>query len=82
MYVLLTNDDGIDSHGLISLKGALERVAEVAVFAPDRNWSASGHSRNLHGVDSLSPYQYDIHNQNQNDDAFYFLLYEMVFLPD
>lgn len=49
MYVLLTNDDGIDSDGLIALRRALEQVTEVAVFAPDRNWSAAGHSRSFHG---------------------------------
>lgn len=49
MLLLLTNDDGIDSEGLLALKQSLEQVAEVAVFAPDRNWSAAGHSRKLHG---------------------------------
>jgi 5'-nucleotidase len=47
MYLLLTNDDGVQSAGLLALKRSLEEVAEVAVFAPDRNWSAAGHSRLL-----------------------------------
>ncbi len=47
MYLLLTNDDGVQSAGLLELKRALEAVAEVAVVAPDRNWSAAGHSRIL-----------------------------------
>ncbi len=47
MFILLTNDDGYDSEGLLVLKQELEKVAEVAVLAPDHNWSASGHSRTL-----------------------------------
>jgi 5'-nucleotidase len=45
--ILVTNDDGVDSEGLLRLKQALERVASVEVLAPNRNWSASGHSKTL-----------------------------------
>lgn len=48
MYILLTNDDGYQSEGLLALKQALEQVAEVAALAPERNWSACSHSRLLH----------------------------------
>lgn len=47
MLILITNDDGYDSEGLLVLKQYLEQVGEVAVLAPDHNWSASGHSRTL-----------------------------------
>ncbi len=47
MFILITNDDGYDSEGLLVLKQHLERVAEVSVLAPTHNWSASGHSRTL-----------------------------------
>lgn len=47
MYVLLTNDDGFDSEGLQAARAALAKVAEVAVVAPDRNWSATGHNRTM-----------------------------------
>lgn len=47
MYILLTNDDGIDSEGLLALRKALSRVGEVAVIAPNHNWSAAGHTRTL-----------------------------------
>jgi len=47
MYIMVTNDDGYDSEGLLVLKQQLEQVAEVVVLAPDHNWSASGHSRTL-----------------------------------
>lgn len=48
MEVLISNDDGVQSAGLLALKRSLERVGLVHVFAPDRNWSAAGHSRLLH----------------------------------
>jgi 5'-nucleotidase len=48
MYVLVTNDDGIDAPALLHLKEALDQIAEVVVFAPDRNWSAAGHPKTLH----------------------------------
>ena len=48
MYVLLTNDDGIHSPGLLAVKVALERMAEVVVIAPDHNWSTAGHTKTLH----------------------------------
>ncbi|MBI4321036.1 MAG: 5'/3'-nucleotidase SurE [Chloroflexi bacterium] len=47
MYILVTNDDGIDSEGLLVLKQALEQVAEVVVVAPARNWSVAGHTKSL-----------------------------------
>ncbi len=48
MYILVTNDDGIKAPGLLALKQAMERLAPVVVVAPDRNWSAAGHSKTLH----------------------------------
>ncbi len=46
--ILITNDDGINAPGLLSLKQALEDVARVEVFAPDRNWSAASRTRTFH----------------------------------
>ena len=46
--ILLTNDDGIDSPVMLVLKKALNTVAETVIFAPDHNWSASGHPKTLH----------------------------------
>ncbi len=46
--ILVTNDDGVDSPGLRKLAGALERLGEVVVVAPDREQSATGHSLTLH----------------------------------
>jgi 5'-nucleotidase len=47
MYILITNDDGYLSPGLAALRRALGQLGEVAVVAPDRNWSAAGHYRKL-----------------------------------
>ncbi len=47
-YILLTNDDGIDSPGLLALKQAVEEIGEVVVVAPDHNWSAAGHTKTMH----------------------------------
>jgi 5'-nucleotidase len=48
MRILLTNDDGVHAEGLLALKTALGRVADVVVVAPDRPRSACGHSVTLH----------------------------------
>jgi hypothetical protein len=41
--ILVTNDDGVESRGLLALKQALEPMGEVTVVAPDTNQSAVGH---------------------------------------
>ncbi len=46
--ILITNDDGVHAPGLLALKRALSVVGEVAVFAPDHNWSAAGHTKTMH----------------------------------
>ena len=47
-YILLTNDDGVQSPPLALLAERLRRVAEVLILAPDHNWSAAGHSKTMH----------------------------------
>jgi 5'-nucleotidase len=47
-YILVTNDDGVDSPGLLALKQALDEVGETVVFAPDQNWTAAGHTKTMH----------------------------------
>ncbi len=46
--ILVTNDDGIFSPGLLALKQALTQIADVIVLAPERNWSASSHIKTMH----------------------------------
>jgi len=48
MHILVTNDDGVTTNGLLALAQAMRELGEVSVLAPDRNWSASGHVKTLH----------------------------------
>jgi 5'-nucleotidase len=45
--ILITNDDGVESRGLLALKQALEVMGDVTVVAPDTNQSAVGHQKTL-----------------------------------
>jgi 5'-nucleotidase len=47
-HILITNDDGYESPGLLALAGSFSRVGRVIVFAPDHNWSAAGHTKTMH----------------------------------
>ena len=47
MHILVTNDDGIQAPGLLALAHAMKTLGKVTVIAPNRNWSASGHSKTL-----------------------------------
>jgi hypothetical protein len=43
--ILVTNDDGIESRGILALKQALDPIGDVTVVAPDTNQSAVGHQK-------------------------------------
>jgi len=45
--ILVTNDDGVESRGLLALKQALEPMGVVTVVAPETNQSAVGHQKTL-----------------------------------
>jgi 5'-nucleotidase len=45
--ILLTNDDGIDARGLVTLKKEMAKLGEVWVVAPDKEQSATSHSLTL-----------------------------------
>jgi 5'-nucleotidase len=47
MHILVTNDDGVQAPGLLALAQAMRALGQVTVFAPDRNWSASGHVKTM-----------------------------------
>lgn len=47
MRILVSNDDGCHSPGLIRLAEALDRIAEVTVVAPDRDRSGASNSLTL-----------------------------------
>jgi 5'/3'-nucleotidase len=43
--ILVTNDDGIESRGLLALAQALQPIGDVYVVAPETNQSAVGHQK-------------------------------------
>jgi len=47
-HILVTNDDGVQAPGLLALKQALETIGQVTVIAPERGWSAAGHTKTMH----------------------------------
>lgn len=47
MHILVTNDDGVQAPGLLALVQEMRKLGKVTVFAPDRNWSASGHVKTM-----------------------------------
>jgi 5'-nucleotidase len=47
-HILVTNDDGVHSPGLLALKQALEPFGRVSVIAPDSNRSAIGRGITIH----------------------------------
>ncbi|MCL5022374.1 MAG: 5'/3'-nucleotidase SurE [Nitrospirae bacterium] len=63
MVILVTNDDGVHSPGLISLFKAMKEIGEAYIVAPDRERSAVGHSLTLHRplkVEELSDHVYSV----------------------
>ena len=47
MHILVTNDDGVNAPGLLALAQEMRKLGKVTVFAPDKNWSASGHVKTM-----------------------------------
>ena len=58
MHILVTNDDGVTAPGILALAKALQRLGEVTVLAPDRNWSASGHVKTMHRPLRVRPIEF------------------------
>jgi len=48
LRILVSNDDGIHSQGILALARALSRIAHVTVVAPEREQSTMGHALTLH----------------------------------
>ncbi|MDH7486727.1 MAG: 5'/3'-nucleotidase SurE [Anaerolineae bacterium] len=48
VQILVTNDDGVQAPGLLALKQALQTIGQVTVLAPERAWSAAGHTKTMH----------------------------------
>lgn len=45
--ILVTNDDGVLSPGLLALVQEMRKLGSVTILAPDRNWSGGGHVKTL-----------------------------------
>lgn len=48
LLILVTNDDGINAPGIVSLRRALAPLGRVECVAPDREQSAASHALTLH----------------------------------
>jgi 5'-nucleotidase len=48
LLILLSNDDGVDSEGLIAAKNELSRTDDVWAIAPERERTCVGHAITLH----------------------------------
>lgn len=46
--ILVTNDDGVHSPGILALHGTMDQLGDAFIVAPDRERSAAGHSLTLH----------------------------------
>lgn len=46
--ILVSNDDGVQAPGILALAQALREVGDVVIVAPERNWSAVGHTKTMH----------------------------------
>ncbi|MGH7871112.1 MAG: 5'/3'-nucleotidase SurE [Candidatus Binatia bacterium] len=58
MIILLSNDDGIQSEGLIALENSLRSAGDIFTVAPDRAQSSMSHALTLHRplrVQELTP---------------------------
>lgn len=48
LQILISNDDGVSSHGIQALARAMKQVGHVTVVAPEREQSTMGHALTLH----------------------------------
>lgn len=55
MRILITNDDGINSYGIIRLAHVAKEFGEVWVVAPESQRSAASHSITLHSTVDIYP---------------------------
>ncbi|MBR5376041.1 MAG: 5'/3'-nucleotidase SurE [Lachnospiraceae bacterium] len=58
--ILITNDDGIDSDGIIRLAAAAKKYGDVWVVAPEKQCSAQSHSITLRHSIKISPHAFPL----------------------
>lgn len=80
--ILVCNDDGVDAPGILALRTALARFADVVVVAPKHEQSAQSHAISLHRPlrhDELEP---DVHAIDGTPvDCVYVALFRKDLLP-
>lgn len=54
--ILVSNDDGIYSEGIIALREAMQEIGDVFVYAPHKQQSAVGHAITTHLPLRVNPY--------------------------
>ncbi len=62
--ILVTNDDGVYSSGLMALFNAIKELGKAIVVAPDREQSAAGHSLTIHRPIRVDEIREDIYAIN------------------
>ncbi|MBF0607117.1 MAG: 5'/3'-nucleotidase SurE [Candidatus Magnetobacterium sp. LHC-1] len=62
--ILVTNDDGVSSPGIVALHRAMKEIAESIIVAPDRERSATSHSLTMHRPLRVSEVEQDIYCVN------------------
>lgn len=80
--ILVTNDDGVQSPGISSLRRAASRVGDVIVVAPTREQSAQSHAITLDRPLRHIEHETNIHSIDGTPaDCVYLALFERRFLP-
>ena len=65
MRILITNDDGVNSSGIIATKDAMEGLGDICVVAPATQQSGIGHALTL-----FEPVRVTASNLNDGTEAF------------
>ncbi|MDP3035895.1 MAG: 5'/3'-nucleotidase SurE [Methanobacteriaceae archaeon] len=65
MRILITNDDGVNSSGIIATKDAMEGLGDISVVAPATQQSGIGHALTL-----FEPVRVTASNLNDGTEAF------------
>lgn len=60
--ILITNDDGIDSDGIIRLSATAREFGDVWVVAPEKQCSAASHSITLRHSLEIHPHDFPVEN--------------------